>query len=152
MCVKFLYFWGNVLTVLSLLFVSKSAHVNFVTFSQFPSPIIITVARTSALFLAGARLIFSEKHRGLAPFAWLLFSHEYITAVRLFPPLHSAVCNDITTKYLRNAQTGAASTVRCLRTLLFVYVKEAYSSLEYAFRRLRLLTLNTRIIADSLPS
>jgi len=81
MCTKFLYFWethGSFITFLLL-----NPHVNFFIFSQFPSP-IITVARTSALFLAGARLIFSEKHRGLAPFAWLLFSHEYITAVQLF--------------------------------------------------------------------
>jgi len=82
MCTKFLYFWerthGSFITFLFL-----NPHVNFFIFSQFPSP-IITVARTSALFLAGARLIFSEKHRGLAPFAWLLFSHEYITAVQLF--------------------------------------------------------------------
>jgi len=78
---KVFIFLGTHGSFITFLFLNP--HVNFFIFSQFPSP-IITVARISALFLASARLIFSEKHRGLAPFAWLLFSHEYITAVQLF--------------------------------------------------------------------
>lgn len=149
---KFLYFWGRTHIVSPLRF-SSFPHVYLFILLQFLSPIIVTASRTSA----DTHLIFPEKRRGLAPFAWLLFSHEYITAIQLFSSLHSAVYNDIATatKYLRNTLAGAASTARWLvssDTSLrrSVYVKGAYSSLEYALRRLRLLTLSVRIIADSL--
>lgn len=66
---------------------SSFPHIYLFTLLQLPSPIIVAASRT----FADARLIFSEKRHGLAPFAWLLLSHEFIITVQLFSSLHSAV-------------------------------------------------------------
>lgn len=138
MCTKFLYFWGHSHGFFATIFfslslspsLSLSLYVNLFTFSQFLSPIIVIIARTSALFPAGAAFNFSRKAARISAFRLAaFFSRAYHRAVRLFPPLHSAaVYNDIAaTKYLRDAPAGAASTARRLRKVLFVYVKRAYS-------------------------